>query len=101
MIVKTPTPITDALRQQTFHPSNGGGIDGTPNRFGSTDVNKALALSEQLETENAELKKNLVSAVESVLEIRDLLDPNGTLSVFDAVHKIREEMQSAKRNLMK
>ena len=67
----------------------------------SEDKIVSAEFARKLETEIIELKKNLVSAVESVLEIRDLLDPNGTLSVFDAVDKIREEMQSVKTNLIK
>jgi len=52
---------------------------------------------EALKTENTELRKALADAVRSVLEIRDTLDPNGNLSIVDAVAKIRAAMKAAKR----
>ena len=48
-------------------------------------------IADALENENAELQKCLADVVRSVLEIRDLLDPDGNLSVKDAAKKLESE----------
>ena len=45
-------------------------------------------IADALESENTELQKHLADAVRSVLEIRDLLNPGGNLSVKDAAEEL-------------
>ena len=45
-------------------------------------------IADALENENDELQKCLEDAVRSVLEIRDLLNPGGNLSVKDAAEEL-------------
>ena len=49
-----------------------------------------------LKAENAELRRHLANAVKSALEIREMLDPGGNLSIKDAVAVIKSKWPNEK-----
>ena len=57
---------------------------------------KCLKQIADLKAENAELCQHLADAVKSVLEIREMLDPGGNLSIEDAVAVIKSKWPNEK-----
>ena len=51
--------------------------------------------ADKLKSENAELRQCLADAVRSALEIREMLDPGGNLSIKDAIDAIKAKWPNA------
>lgn len=51
---------------------------------------------ERLKAENEARKQDVMDAVKSVLEVRDLLDPYGSLSIQDAAKNLRQQVKMLK-----